>query len=220
MKYEVTNRQYVDYLEVAYAHGDVRISPGNDVLGNYEGDEHYPAGVWVFYALGLPYDHNYARISWDGDSFVINVPSGYNSGDFDNHPVVEVTWFVAWAFVEHYGLRLPTEHEWEKAARGTTGWDYPWGANIDGSRANYWISGDPLDKGTTPIGFYNGQYYQGFQTTDSPSPCGVYDMVGNVFDWTDSWFMASSAGRVISGGSWDWLVYFISTWYCKGESST
>ena len=201
MKNEVTNQQYVDYLEEAYAVGDIWIE-GGDVVGYYEGDEHWSAGNYDFYDLGTPSSYNYARISWDGNSFIINVPSGYNPGDFDDHPVVKVTWFGSWAFAEHYGLRLPTEYEWEKAARGNTGWDYPWGDNLDGSRANYWESGDPFDNGTTPVGFYNGQNYQGFQTTDSPSPYGAYDMAGNVWDWTDSWWSGSSSYRVRRGGSW------------------
>jgi len=212
MKYEVTNQQYVDYLEEAYAAGDITVSTST-VQGYYPGDEHYPAGNYDFYDLGTPSSYNYARISWDGDSFVINVPSGYISGDFDNHPVVEVTWFGAWAFAEHYGLDLPTQHEWEKAARGDTGYDYPWGNSIDGSRANYWNSGDPFDNGTTPVGYYNGETHSGFQTTDSPSPYGVYDMAGNICDWTDSWWSDTTSCRVVRGGSWSCVTSVLRSWY-------
>ncbi len=201
MKYEVTNQQYVDYLEEAYAAGNIWIEGGN-VVGYYEGDSLWSAGNYDFYDLGTPLSYNYAQISYDGNSFIINVPSEYNQGDFDEHPVVDVSWFGAWAFAEHYGLRLPTEHEWEKAARGNTGWDYPWGDDVDGSQANYRDSGDLWDNGTTPVGFYNGQNYEGFQTTDSPSPFGAYDMAGNVWDWTDSFWSETSSSRVIRGGSW------------------
>ncbi|MCK4338833.1 MAG: SUMF1/EgtB/PvdO family nonheme iron enzyme [Candidatus Cloacimonetes bacterium] len=212
MKNEVTNQQYVDYLEEAYAAGDIWIE-GGYVVGYYEGDEHWSAGNYDFYDLGTPISgYNYARISWDGDSFIINVPSGYNPGDFDDHPVVYVTWFGSWAFAEHYGLRLPTEHEWEKAARGNTGWNYPWGDNIDGSRANYLWSGDPWDNGTTPVGMYNGQNIQGFQTTDSPSPYGVYDMAGNVWEWTDSWWSSSSSTRVLRSGGWSGAPPNLRSW--------
>ena len=215
MKYEVTNQKYVTYLEEAYATGDIWIEGGNVgyVVGYYGGDEHWPAGNYNFYNLGTQSSYNYAKISWDGDSFIINVPSGYNPGDFDDHPVVEVTWFGAWAFGEHYGIRLPTEHEWEKSARGNTGWDYPWGNSIDGSRANYWNSGDPFDIGTTPVGYYNGENHSGFQTTDSPSPYGAYDMAGNVLDLTDSFWSDTTSLRVIRGGGWGYEPYSLQSWF-------
>jgi formylglycine-generating enzyme required for sulfatase activity len=88
--------------------------------------------------------------------------------------VVNVTWHQATAYCEWAGGRLPTEEEWERAARGPKGTKYPWGsAEIDPSHANYDLSkiGHP-----TPVGLY---------------PCGVsadgaYDMMGNVFEWTSS----------------------------------
>ncbi len=209
MKYEVTNLQYKRYLEDALADGEITVN-GSDVEGFYTGDENYPAGTYPFYSLGTPIGNNYARISATTDTaFVINVPAGYNPGDFDNHPVVYVTWFGAWHFAEHYGLRLPTEFEWEKAARGDTGYDYPWGDTITGNNANYVNSGDPWDNGTTPVGYYNG--YNG--TIDSPSPYGVYDMCGNVNDWTDSWF--GTTNRFIRGGAWNGHSYDddLCSWY-------
>ena len=187
MKNEVTNQQYVGYLIEALANGDITITT-TTVEGYYPGDEHWIAGNYEF----LDLDAGSCCINWTGIEFTID-------SVYIEHPVVEVTWFGAYAFAEHYGLRLPLEHEWEKAARGNTGWNYPWGDYIDGSRANYWSSGDPWDNGTTPVGFYNGQNYQGFQTTDSPSPFGAYDMAGNVWDWTDSFYGDS---RIIRGGSW------------------
>lgn len=154
----------------------------------------------------LNLDDSDCRIDWDGSNF--SIVSGY-----ENHPVVEVTWFGSWAFAEHYGFRLPTEEEWEKAARGNTGYDYPWGDNLDGSRANYSNSGDPWDNGTTPVGMYNGQTIQGFSTTDSPSPFGVYDLAGNVWEWTDSWYSDTSSYRVLRGGSWYGSASYLPSWY-------
>jgi len=189
MKYEVTNNQYLTFMEDALSQGFISVNT-TTVQGYYSGDEYWDAGIYEFYNL----NGNYSRISWDGSFF--SVIPGY-----ENHPVNHVSWFGAWAMGEYHGMRLPTEREWEKAARGDTGWDYPWGDEIDGSRANYRDSGDPWDNDTTPIGLYNGQSYEGFQTTDSPSPYGVYDVSGNVWEWTNSFF-DDSGNRVLRGGCW------------------
>jgi len=210
MKYEITNIQYLSYLEEALAAGDVWIN-GN-VYGHYDGDEYFEAGDYALYVLGTPYNYNYAQISFDGNSFIINVPFGYSAGDFDDHPVVKISWFGANAYAEHYGWRLPTEQEWEKAARGMTGYEYPWGDVISGDRANYLDSGDPWDNGTTPVGYYNGEN----GTINSPSPYGCYDMCGNVFIWTDSWYGGSYFDhRVLKGGAWEdhSLMDYLRTWY-------
>jgi formylglycine-generating enzyme required for sulfatase activity len=201
MKYEVTNAQYLAYLQEAYAAGDIWVS-GSEVQGYYPGDQHWGPGNLPFYQLGIPSSYNFAQISYSNGEFTLNTPSGFTVDDYLNHPVVRVSWFGAWHFADYYGWRLPTEHEWEKAARGMTGFIYPWGDDIDGSRANYLNSGDPWDNGTSPVGFYNGQTYQDFQTSDMQSPFGVYDMVGNVFNWTDSFWSSTSSNRVVRGGSW------------------
>ncbi|MBC8198017.1 MAG: SUMF1/EgtB/PvdO family nonheme iron enzyme, partial [Candidatus Marinimicrobia bacterium] len=109
-KYEITNAQYVAYLIEALEDGSVYIS--NDVYGFYTGDENYGPGNQRFYDLGdNTSNYNYGRINWNGTTFTVT--DGY--GD---HPVVYVTWFGAQAFAQHYGMRLPTEYEWEKTARG------------------------------------------------------------------------------------------------------
>jgi formylglycine-generating enzyme required for sulfatase activity len=199
MKYNVTNIQYLAYLIEAYAAGIVWLED-EDIYGWYEGDEEYAAGDYLLYDLGLPGNDNYARISSAGNTFQISVPAGYESGDFDNHPVIRVSWMGAHAYAAYYGWRLPTEQEWEKAARGMTGYNYPWGDTFDLSRANIMNSGDPWDNGTTPIGYYNGAN----GTENSPSVYGCYDMSGNVKDWTHSWYGGSiSSLRVLRGGSWN-----------------
>ncbi len=203
MEYEVTIIQYLEYIEESYAAGSVWVE-NEGIYGYYQGDEYYQADNYLYYELGLTPTSNFGRISYNGNSFEILIPAGYNAGDFDNHPLGDVSWFGANAYAEYYGWRLPTEQEWEKAARGMTGYNYSYGDTLSNKRSNYHYSLDPWDNGTTPIGFFNGQNYNGFQTIDSPSPFGCYDMCGNCHEWTESWFDSISLRhRVIRGGSYN-----------------
>lgn len=190
MKYEVTNLQYFIYLNEALDEDEIVITDSG-IEGYYEGDDIYAAGNYVFYDL----NDNDCRISWDGTEF--SIQPGY-----EQHPVCEVTWFGAWAFAEHFDMSLPTEHEWEKAARGLTTSNFPWANSFDGRRANTFNSGDPYDNGTTPVGMYNGQTVQYCHTLDTPSPYGLYDVIGNVREWTDSWLEPDSEYRICRGGGW------------------
>lgn len=119
-------------------------------------------------------------------------PEGPRSGIDSrlHHPVVCVSWFDAQAFCEWAGLRLPSEKEWEKAARGTDGRSYPWGnAPPSEDRANF-----AMCRGmTSPVGEYS-------PTGDSPY--GITDMAGNVWEWTASWLDTSQHTRVVRGGAW------------------
>ena len=159
--------------------------------------------------------------------------SGWKGANrFDNHPVVAVTWHDAVAYCQwltqklndrgwNGAVRLPTEAQWEKAARGTEGLIYPWGGTADPNRANYEDTGIG---GTSPVGCFAG----------GKSPFGLLDMAGNVYEWTTSiWgeeFLepefkypydsadgreddTSGSIRVLRGGSW-----YGSARFCRSAS--
>ena len=138
----------------------------------------------------------------------------YEESGKTEHPVVCVDWFVAKAYCEWAGGRLPTEAEWEYAARGPEGFKYPWGDNEPNDMLlNYFPSfvGD-----TTEVGSY----------PDGASWCGALDMAGNVWEWAADWYAAdyyaaspstnptgpsSGSKRVIRGGSWDNVAFDVRT---------
>ena len=114
--------------------------------------------------------------------------------EFPNRPVVGVSWFEASAYCAWKGVRLPTEEEWEFAARGKDGRKYPWGNDpASALRLNFNESkiGRPSPVGLYPLG---------------ATPEGIADMAGNVWEWTNSLYDAKSKGpgalRILRGGSW------------------
>jgi formylglycine-generating enzyme required for sulfatase activity len=123
------------------------------------------------------------------------VPENWDSeqrtfpADKADHPVMLMNWDDVRDFCKWAGLRLPTEEEWEKAARGTDGRAYPWGNTLPtGALCNF----DQQIGDTTPVGRYSPQ---------GNSPYGCVDMAGNVWEWTASWYDKEYKYRVLRGGS-------------------
>lgn len=119
-----------------------------------------------------------------------------------NHPRENVTWFAAMAFCQWlsaklgYEVRLPTEEEWEKAARGEDGRVFPWGNQYISGYANI---NERFDK--TGLHYLEQTSAVGIYPPQSASPYGVMDMVGNVSEWTRT--LHNQSVRVLRGGSWN-----------------
>jgi formylglycine-generating enzyme required for sulfatase activity len=138
----------------------------------------------------------------------------------DNYPVLGVNWDAATAYCNWLSAktgkkyRLPTEAEWEKAARGTDQRRFPWGNSIDPTYANF-TGAQKFDTGQV-VGYYDGSKRGDFQTHNGASPYGAMDMAGNVMEWCQDWYQRDyysvsakknpkgpekGAYRVLRGGS-------------------
>jgi len=146
---------------------------------------------------------------WDGLAFPDghNVTPGDQAFKYDNHPRERVSWYDAVAFCRWlsaklgYEIRLPTEQEWERAARGTDGREYPYTGKVDPAKGNTSETG--INQ-TSAVGIF----------PEGESPVGALDMGGNVWEWclSDYYNPAAEAGqellntnnaRVLRGGSWN-----------------
>ena len=184
-KYEVTNAEYYEFWRSLQAN----METGRSLQANMETKEntrpHTP--------------ENFTHLPHIGDWPV-------RAEKFPNHPVVGVSWHDAKAYAEWKGMRLPTESEWEKAARGYTDRTWPWGNAIE-PYANTSANDDGYENRIAPVGsFPKGKSYY-----------GVMDMAGNVWEWTADWYSdvyyfrspkrnptgpEGGSWRVIRGGSW------------------
>ena len=227
-RYEVSNERMRQVMQWANDQGLLNTSP---------------AGVTN--AVGEPHE----LLNLDDPSSALSFTNGAFSvaAGRENFPCVMVTWYGAMAYCSYRndaeglvngidlsdwscdfeadGYRLPTEAEWEKAARGgLAAHHFPWPGSggswsnhIDGAKANYHLSGDPYDQGSTPLAYYNGSHSPA--GPDMANGHGIYDMAGNVYEWcydrySGAWYshpnalLKDPAGpptgsvRVLRGGAW------------------
>lgn len=220
---EVTNAQYIEFLNSAYIDGwiSVELQTASDPCGKYEEYMLVATGVAphsgeIYLQLGET-----GGCTSGGEEENINNKSwiSFNSDSFElmdeakaDWPVNWVKWYGADAFAQYYGVSLPTEAQWEYAAKGSYDYEYP---TVDGTldelKANY--------NGDTP-GLYNPDGHSIAVRSYAPNPFGLYDMGGNVWEWCadhyDANFYADDtidpvnnsanpeATRVRRGGSWNY----------------
>lgn len=183
-QYEVTVGQYGQFLDYLKAHPDEAAK--FDHPDQPKGKSHTPKDWEIFYGRASAALAKYRNVKF--------IPIDLNC------PVVLVDWWDAYAYAKWKGRRLPTEQEWEKAARGPNGLLYPWGNTFDPKKCN-----SASDYSDNPKAGGKVDGYNRWSPVDAiPGDCSyynVYGMAGNVAEWTDSWDPTHKF-PVIRGGSY------------------
>jgi formylglycine-generating enzyme required for sulfatase activity len=195
----------IDHASSAVLEHMVRVPKGPFVYGGGRGHQELNRDYWIdiypvtneqygkfILANGYEEKDHWSPEGWKAKGNII-VPSYWDDENFNkpDHPVVGVSYYEAEAYAKWRKKRLPTEQEWEKAARGDDGRHYPWGNNFDTNKCNGFKS---QIGNTTPV----TQYPNGI------SPYGCYDMVGNVSEWCASHYDGERQDYcVLRSGGWD-----------------
>jgi formylglycine-generating enzyme required for sulfatase activity len=230
-KYEITNGQYCNFLNSALSQGLITVS--SNIV--------YKASSGTTYPYCDTYQYStYSQINWNGSTFTVRAKSGRG---MDNDPMVEVSWYGAVAYcnwrsqqegkqacynlttwerdTNKKGYHLPTEAQWEYAARGgLSGKRFPWGDTINQTQANFYsysysydvtknqyhpIWNDGASPYTSPVGFFDGTMkyranynwpssVTSYQTANGGNGYGLYDMAGNAWEWCNDWYGSYSSG--------------------------
>lgn len=179
------------------------VPPGEFILGGGQGLRLQIARLeeGVFIAKSPVTNAQYARfVAETGYAPPPHWHARQPPSELADYPVVQVSWHDATAYAQWAGMRLPTEREWEKAARGYDGREYPWGEWLEG-RCN--TSEARLGQ-LTPVGWFSPQ---------GDSPYGLQDMAGNVWEWTASPWEPDSPGHVLRGGSYNFFYKYAYSAY-------